>query len=347
MVSHLDEWAWRIPVALQWMWPVPIIIAVVFAPESPWWYVRKGRLDDARKAQKCLTSSAVSGAEIDKTINMMIVTNEREKQVTAGTTYSDCFKGTNLRRTGITCAMFVMQVGSGIWFALHIVYFLEQAGVTPVEAFNFGLGTNALALCGVIASWYLMTQLGRRTLYVVGLASLFTILMVVGFMGIPAASSGIGHASGALLMLFILTFMLTVAPVCYCLSQEIPSTRLRVKTVALARNAHIVASIGANFLQPPILNPTAWNLRGRGAFIWAGLCFFSLVCAYFWLPESKGLAPAEIDSLFEQRVPARKFRKVQAQLFRSNTSEVVAEDEHRLVEENNSLQSGDSKSDNR
>ena len=347
MVAHHDQWAWRIPLAIQWIWPMPIIIAVVFAPESPWWFVRKGRLDDARKAQKRLTSSAVSCSEIDKTINMMILTNEREKQVTAGTTYLDCFKDTNLRRTGITCAMFVMQVGSGLWFAIHIVYFLEQAGLDPAKAFDFGLGTNALALGGVIASWYLMTRLGRRTLYIAGLASLFTILMVVGFMGIPAASSGIGYASGALLMLFIFTYMLTIGPVCYCLALEIPSTRLRVKTVALARNADIVASIGANFLQLPILNPTAWNLRGKGAFIWAGLCFFSLVCAFFWLPESKGLAPAEIDSLFEQRVPARKFGKVQARPFRSGILEVVAEDEHGIFENTNSLQPGDSKSDNR
>lgn len=32
-----DEWAYRIPYALQWMWPVPLIIGVFFAPESPWW----------------------------------------------------------------------------------------------------------------------------------------------------------------------------------------------------------------------------------------------------------------------------------------------------------------------
>lgn len=44
-----DQWAYRIPYALQWLWPVPLMIGISFAPESPWWLVRKGREDDAKK----------------------------------------------------------------------------------------------------------------------------------------------------------------------------------------------------------------------------------------------------------------------------------------------------------
>lgn len=32
-VDRVDQWAYRIPFALQWLWPVPIIISVNFAPE--------------------------------------------------------------------------------------------------------------------------------------------------------------------------------------------------------------------------------------------------------------------------------------------------------------------------
>lgn len=32
-VNRADQWAYRIPFALQWIWPVPIIISVSFAPE--------------------------------------------------------------------------------------------------------------------------------------------------------------------------------------------------------------------------------------------------------------------------------------------------------------------------
>jgi len=35
-LSRTDEWEYRIPYALQWIWPVPLIIGTWFAPESPW-----------------------------------------------------------------------------------------------------------------------------------------------------------------------------------------------------------------------------------------------------------------------------------------------------------------------
>ena len=132
-----------------------------------------------------------------------------------------------------------------------------------------------------------MTHVGRRRRYLVGLATMFTILLIVGFMGIPKPSPAIGYTSGGFMILFTLTFDLTVGSVAYCLVAEIRSTRVRIKTVVLARNTYNVASITANFLNPPILNPSAWNLRGKGGFIWCGFCLAELVYMFFRLTEPK------------------------------------------------------------
>ena len=205
-----------------------------------------------------------------------------------------------------------------------MVYFLEQAGFNPEKAFDFGLGTNAIAAIGTISSWFLMPKVGRRKLYLTGLTILFSCLLIVGILGIPPpTNASLGWASGAFLIIFVFTYDLTVGPVCYCLVSEIPSTRLRVKTVVLARNAYNIASICANFLNPPILNPSSWNLRGKGGFVWAGFCVLSLIWTFFRLPEPKGRTPAEMDVLFEAKVKARAFRTTVVDPFSTGGAVVV------------------------
>jgi MFS transporter, SP family, general alpha glucoside:H+ symporter len=44
------------PFAIQWAWPIPILIGTILAPESPWWLCRQERDADAKKALRKLTS---------------------------------------------------------------------------------------------------------------------------------------------------------------------------------------------------------------------------------------------------------------------------------------------------
>lgn len=93
MTQRTDQWSYRIPFALQWMWPVPIMIGVFLAPESPWWLVRRGKRDMARKALIRLASRDEVDFDADATIAMMEHTNAMEKALSEGTSYLDCFRG--------------------------------------------------------------------------------------------------------------------------------------------------------------------------------------------------------------------------------------------------------------
>lgn len=88
MLSRDDEWAYRIPYALQWMWPVPLFVGIWFAPESPWWLVRRGRIEDAKRALLRLTSlDRETDFDADETISMMVHTTALEEKMTSGATY--------------------------------------------------------------------------------------------------------------------------------------------------------------------------------------------------------------------------------------------------------------------
>ncbi|KAK4496785.1 hypothetical protein PRZ48_012768 [Zasmidium cellare] len=96
-----DHWAFRIPFAVQWVWPVLILPIVVFCPESPWWYVRQNHLEDARKSIQRLMNNNTSDLAVasEKALALMITTDRLEQEANAGTSYWDCFRKTDIWRT--------------------------------------------------------------------------------------------------------------------------------------------------------------------------------------------------------------------------------------------------------
>src|SRR5271170_5516900 len=105
-----------------------------------------------------------------------------------------------------------------------------------------------------------------------------------------------------------------MSQVCYTLVAEIPSTRLRIKTVVIARIAYNLVGLASNTITPKMLNPAAWNWKGKTGFFWAGTSLLCLVWCYFRLPEPKGLTYVELDILFAKKAKAKKFRDVRVHL---------------------------------
>src|SRR5277367_803243 len=290
------------------------------------WLVRHGKIDAARAALLRLTSKNNKDFNVEDTLAMMIHTNELEIQQTSGTHYWDCFKGVDLRRTELTIMTWVIQQTSGSPMIGWGTYFMIQAGLTQKNAFSLGVGQSAMGFVGTVCSWFLMPHFGRRTLYLWGQGVMFVILMIIGGLGVPTETSSTAWATGALILILTFTYDFTVGPVCYSLVAELPSTRLRIKTVVLSRNVYNVAGIVIGTLQPRFMNPTAWNWKGKTAFFWGGLNLLGVVWTYFRLPEPKGLTYADLDVLFENHISARKFRKVEVDPFRSDNLVVVEEE---------------------
>jgi SP family general alpha glucoside:H+ symporter-like MFS transporter len=330
LVSRPDEWAYRIPFALQWIWPVPLIIAISFAPESPWWLVRRGKYDEARNSLKRLTSKSAD-PEFDehKTVAMMIHTVEMEREIGTGMTYLDCFRGTDLRRTEIACAVWSIQTLSGSGFRSYSTYFFTQAGLPATQAFNFAIGQYSLGIFGVICSWFIMPRLGRRSLFMYGLALMGICLFIIGCLGLaPDSNSGAKWGVASLALVYVYFYDTTVGPVTYSLVAEIPATSLRTRTIVLARISYNVLNIASNVITPYMFNPTAWNLKSKSGFIWAGICAVCLVWIFFRLPEPQGRTFGELDILFERKVKARDFKTAVIEPLDSGTEEGLVEGKH-------------------
>lgn len=313
-VGRTDEYAYRIPFGVQWVWPIPILAGLIFAPESPWWYVRHSRREEAKKSLLRLTSRNQPDFNADETLALMEHTNEMEKQLKAGVTYRDCFTGTDLRRTEIVVLLWVVQTLGGQNIMGYFSFFMVQAGMDTKNSFSLSMANSALGVVGTAASWILMAHVGRRKIHFFGLCAQFTILVIVGCLSFGNNPASV-WAIGGMLIAFTFVYDLTVGPVTYSLVSELSSTRLKAKTIVLARAAYNASNIFVNVMTNYQLSSTAWNWGARTAFFWAGTCLISLVWVYFRLPEPKDRTYAELDALFEQRVSARKFAKTKVDPF--------------------------------
>ncbi|RMZ77912.1 hypothetical protein DV738_g4120, partial [Chaetothyriales sp. CBS 135597] len=316
---------------------IPILMAGQMLSGIPWWLVRQGRMDDAAKVIKRLMSKAEAADEqnISNKLAEMKLTNEHEKALSAGTQYWDCFKGIDLRRTEVATLTWACQNLCGSSLMGYSTYFYKQAGLPTERAFDFSVGQYALGFMGTVGSWVLMSYWGRRSLYIVGLIALCLILLGIGGAGFAPPNAvitqtkraeveirvnkGASWAVGSLLLIFTLIYDFTVGPVCYAIVAETSSTRLRQKTIVLARMLYNVVGIINNFLLPAQLNPGAWNWGSKTALFWAGICFLCVVWCWFRLPETKDRTYNELTILFENKTPARKFKTTKVDAFRSKS----------------------------
>lgn len=307
LLSREDQWAYRIPFALQWIWPIPIIIAIFIAPESPWYLVRTGKLDAARRALgRCCYEER--GVNLDNHLAMMIRTNELEQADAQGTSYIDCFKGSDLRRTEVSCMAWSIQQFCGSPFAAQAIYFFTVAGISTSTSFSLGIGTYALGVVGTFLSWILMTYFGRRSIYLCGAVVMTLLMLSIGIAAIFAQHSNVAlFAQAGMMLAFVFIYNLSVGPVAYSLVSELSSTRLRAKTVGVARCFYNGIGLLASVIQPYLINPTAANLQGRAGFIWAALGALCTVWIFFRLPEPRNRTYEELHIMFVRRVPARGF----------------------------------------
>ncbi|KAF2475978.1 maltose permease [Lindgomyces ingoldianus] len=300
-----NHWAYSIPFALQWFWVLIILPGMFFAPESPWWLARQGRFDDAERSLRRLSNRKVN---VKAVLAQIIETDKLETEMEAGSTYLDCFRRINWRRTEVAIGVYATQVLCGIYLINYGTYFFNLAGLNTQQAYNMGIGFMAVGWVSTCLSWWLMAKFGRRPLYNTGLALLTIIMFLVGILDV-VPTHGALWAQSALLLVWNFTFDWSVGPVAYAIFCEVSATRVRSKTIAVATAVQAMVGIVMTVAIPYLINPDEANLRGKLGFFFGGLSLPCLVWCYFRVPEMKGRTYEELDIMFERNVPTREFGK--------------------------------------
>ncbi|KAM0278793.1 hypothetical protein ACHAQH_004984 [Verticillium albo-atrum] len=305
--KHYDnDMAWRIPLITQIIPPVLLLFALTIIPESPTWLIIHGRRDEAAKSFR-----RFNGPSFDVDAAMAVATIAMEKEKAAkkeqeGSSWIECFRGTNGRRTLIIVMVYLSQQTIGVNFISgYLTYYFRLAGVNDPLA--IGQAAYAIQLFGNMCSWPLVDRLGRRPMIVGGVFTMTALLLVIGGISTIGSPSAL-NATVAFMCIWGFLYHATLGAVAYTVGGETASVQLRQKTYSINIMCSTAASCVVFQVMPYLLNTDQANLGGKICFIFFGLSLPMCAFLYFYMPELKGRNYAEIQEMFNNKVPAREFK---------------------------------------
>jgi sugar porter (SP) family MFS transporter len=245
--------SYRIPIAIQFIWALVLATGLLFLPESPRYFVKKGRLDDAAKALASVRGQPVDSEYIQDELAEIVANHEYEQSVIPQTSYiggwTNCFSGSisngssNLRRSILGIMMQMMQQLTGINFIFYFgnVFFTSLG--TIHNPFLISILTALVnTVCTPVAFWA-VDKVGRRSLLIWGAVGMIVSQLIVGIIGVTAGrlekhNNSAVSAMIAFICFNIAFFSVTWGPVAWVVVGEVFPIPIRSRGVGLATSSN-------------------------------------------------------------------------------------------------------------
>ncbi|KAI5459633.1 putative high affinity glucose transporter [Mariannaea sp. PMI_226] len=322
--------SYRIPIAIQFPWAVILGGGLLFLPDSPRYYVKKGRIDDAMNALSRVRGQPKESQYVQVEIAEIIANEEYERALIPDTSFIgswvNCFRGSlwdaksNLRRTILGTSLQMMQQWTGVNFIFYYsTPFLQSTGAIS-NPFLISLIFNLVNVLSTPVSFYTVERFGRRTILVIGAFGMLVCQFIVAIVGVTvgfnkthvdptdstkhiADNIGAVNAQVAFIAIFIFFFASTWGPGAWIVIGEIFPIPIRSRGVGLSTASNWLWNTIIAVITPYMVGETKGNLKSSVFFIWGGLCTCAFVYSYFLIPETKGLTLEQVDKMMEETTP--------------------------------------------
>ncbi|KAJ5198643.1 uncharacterized protein N7498_007760 [Penicillium cinerascens] len=299
------EDSYRIPFASQWPFSGVTFLLAVILPESPTWLMRRGRVDKALKAQKRLERPCVNSEAIIEDLRISILAEEEERGTS---TYMDCFRGMNLRRTLIVALANILPQLFGLQLLANASYFAQIVGMSSSNSLIFLILGIGLGLLANVGSLWALNGFGRRFLILLSLGTTVVLWLAMGIAGCFQGVVTIWYTS-VTMMVVTMVCGLGIWPASHVVAAETSSLQLRAKTQGIGWFVSSIAQGVFAISLPYVYNLGAGDLKAKTGFVMAGFAAVGVAATWIWVPEMKGRSPMEIDRMFALRLKTRAFKK--------------------------------------
>ncbi|KAI7106312.1 putative glucose transporter rco-3 [Hortaea werneckii] len=319
---------YRVPIGLQFIFGLVLGVGLLFLPDSPRYYVKRGRVEKARKALSSVRGQPQDSEYVEAELAEIIANEEYERSlIPAGSWingWMNCFRGSvfksnsNLRKTILGTSLQMMQQWTGVNFIFYYsTPFLSSTGAID-NVFLISLIFTLVNVCSTPISFWTVEWLGRRPLLIWGAFGMLICQFLVAIIGVTvgfnhtyenAAGETIANnipavnAQIAFIAIFIFFFASTWGPGAWIVIGEIFPLPIRSRGVGLSTASNWLWNTIIAVITPYMVNQDEGNLKSNVFWIWGGLCTCAFVYSYFLVPETKGLSLEQVDKMMEETTP--------------------------------------------
>ncbi|KAF2152221.1 monosaccharide transporter [Myriangium duriaei CBS 260.36] len=354
--------SYRIPIAIQWVWALilgsqssPFVcadlvltfclgIGLVFLPESPRYYVKKGKLEEAARSLSRVRGQPANSEYIIQELAEIVANYEYEMRIIGKTdgyfqSWRICFQGSltkpssNLRRTLVGISAQMMQQWTGINFIFYFgTAFFTQLGSIK-NPFLISLITTLVNVCSTPLSFWTVERFGRRPLLIWGAIGMVVCQFIIAIAGtVDGENSKTVSAEIAFICLYIFFFASTWGPGAWVVVSEMFPLQIRSRGVALSVASNWFWNCIIAVITPYMVGVKEGNLGAKVFFVWGALCVCCVIWAYFLVYETKGLTLEQVDQLLEETTPRTSARWVPSNTFSEGMSDEKGDLKHEVVE---------------
>ncbi|KAH4967231.1 hypothetical protein HBI78_080230 [Parastagonospora nodorum] len=325
--DRMDSGSYRIAMSMQWLFAIILATGLFFLPDSPRWYVKRNRHDDAARALGKLRGQPVESQFVKDELAELVANYKYEMtHMQAG--WLDCFRGgwkpsSNLRRVVLGMTLQMMQQWTGVNFIFYYSStFAKTVGIN--NAFVISMITTAVNVCSTPLSFWAIEKLGRRALLIYGALGMLICEFIIGIVGstTPEGSKAASTCLIVFVCIYIFFFATTWGPGAWVLIGEIFPLPIRSKGVALSTASNWFWNFIIGFITPYLMNPDQGNLKTKVFFIWGSTCTACVLFAFFFVPETKGLSLEQVDRMLEETTPRNSAKWVPHSTYAEHHAEV-------------------------
>lgn len=241
-----DTGSYRIPIAIQMTWAVILATGLFFLPDSPRYFIKRGKLDQATRALSRLRGEPEGSEYIQQELAEIIANHEYELKVIPQGSYfnswMNCFSGSlwnpssNLRRTILGTSLQMMQQWTGVNFVFYFGTTFFQDLHTISNPFLIGLITTLVNVCSTPISFWTIEKFGRRPLLIWGALGMVVCQFIVAIVGVSSVGKEppAVKAEIAFICIYISFFASTWGPGAWVVIGEIFPLPIRSRGVGLS-----------------------------------------------------------------------------------------------------------------